>query len=46
MFGFVGIDSIAGPTELVIFADSGAPIDWTVWISCLKLSMIPRRKVF
>ena len=24
MFGFVGIDSIAGPTELVIFADSGA----------------------
>ena len=30
MFGFVGIDSIAGPTELVIFADSGAPIDWLV----------------
>ena len=30
MFGFVGIDSIAGPTELVIFADSGAPRDWLV----------------
>ena len=30
VFGFVGIDSIAGPTELVIFADSGAPIDWLV----------------
>ena len=30
VFGFVGIDSIAGPTELVIFADSGAPLDWLV----------------
>ena len=30
VFGFVGIDSIAGPTELVIFADAGAPIDWLV----------------
>ena len=30
VFGYVGIDSIAGPTELVIVADAGAPLDWLV----------------
>ena len=30
VFGYVGIDAIAGPTELVIVADSGTPLDWLV----------------
>ena len=30
VFGYVGIDSIAGPTELVVIADNSAPIDWVV----------------
>lgn len=30
VFGYVGIDSIAGPTELVVLADSNAPLDWVV----------------
>ncbi len=30
VFGYVGIDSIAGPTELVVIADRSAPIDWVV----------------
>ena len=31
VFGYVGVDSIAGPTELVILADGSAPVDWVVY---------------
>ena len=30
VFGYVGVDSIAGPTELLVIADNSAPIDWVV----------------
>jgi len=31
VFGKVGIDSIAGPSEVVIVADESAPADWLAW---------------
>ena len=30
VFGEIGIDSLAGPTELFIIADSSSPVDWIV----------------
>ena len=30
LFGRVGIDLIAGPTEILIITDGGAPVDWLV----------------
>ena len=30
VFGRVGIDLIAGPTEILIITDGGAPVDWLV----------------
>lgn len=30
LFGEVGIDSLAGPSELAIVADASAPVDWLV----------------
>lgn len=30
VFGAVGIDKLAGPSELVIIADGGTDVDWTV----------------
>ncbi|MDD3651004.1 histidinol dehydrogenase [Immundisolibacter sp.] len=31
VFGTVGIDMIAGPSEVVIVADGSVPADWLVW---------------
>ena len=31
VFGTVGIDMIAGPSEVVIVADASVPADWLVW---------------
>ncbi|MCA9562519.1 MAG: histidinol dehydrogenase, partial [Myxococcales bacterium] len=31
VFGQVGIDSVAGPSEVVILADESAPLDYIVW---------------
>jgi len=30
VYGLVGIDSIAGPSEVLVIADRGAPVDWVV----------------
>ena len=31
VYGEVGIDMVAGPSEILIIADGTAPVDWVVW---------------
>jgi len=46
VFGAVGIDMIAGPSEILVLADGTTPADWSRWICSARPSMTNWRRAF